>query len=1110
MDEQNARASEDSYPSTELNAESSNFAREYLPEQNQPTHELETAGDRSCFVDVTSPARKWVDGFVDDNAHLKDSTQSVVTQSGLQDDEDAKDSGQLPTCIESLEIGRVDPDQQLCGSASADTDMICVVQEDGVDAGSEDISMPDGRAALTHVDGLEETGGSHSAHFTVDDDRDEGTSLEMLSVAVESFENMQRRSEEGFKNFSNALENLEFRKWQTIEGTAAEMETDSINKLSMTKSTNESEDNESSVIDGSSAPSAEFQDKEHFLNMLCELAAVRQQERERSSISQQLASCMTSLANNDELSDESKRLSFVDLLRKQMVHVGAFTDLSADAIYEELLKQNQEFLGCKVGKDLNLPTPFGSKFSNEGAMASLEIDKKSTGTFHRKSDVPSTDEISHDSESGDIKPLAKSGGASKEETGDDQNLVVGDLVWAKVKSHPWWPGQIFDVADASAAAKRIQKPGRTLVAFFGDGTFNWLWQSQLIPFVPNFADKVKQTTMKSFCRAVADALDEVSRRTELGLKCSHLGDAVYSKNLFPDLNAGIKKGVRLECHKDIEVSKGQLQPERVLKFLRTAACSPLYSLSSGLEYSKLCGHVYGFRSFMLSSKRPERNPTLVNPIKPENSMQRSVLKRRLGQDEPGGGPNFGVGKEMKRRHLSKDAGVKESSAGGRVQSPRLRSIETLLTTEDEESKAAESDLKSHEQAQGSTWLAKGKRLHVSPECKEKKRVRGWQSLGPLRDAKKLGIETTVDNSGSSDDDNRTLFDITGYHSLKTKKKGVRKSTTDVPSKAVGQQLLKVKQELSKKQRSVDLDENRDAEDGLPEIGNSLLLSQPDPCLPPVIEDSKNAEKGKIETREPLDSQNAGDKDTQDCRKAEKGNDDMMDLRDADLEVREQVKEETSDLKVDCMESTKKQETKLLDSKAERENERFEAELKAEVRDSSEKGNETLDVRIAQKSEKEHLKSKSIDQIEKDEVELGVDNPAGKQTKRRNSETGDNLGRLIKLKKKRRQDAQDYPQGSLSSVPESEETIPRKSVKTSKLGLSLRKVAGALKASKGTIGLKSDYPSPKRPALAGGRSGLNKEDFNSSLPKLLNILQLPQLLGSCYPLLPMASFLTTRK
>lgn len=41
-------------------------------------------------------------------------------------------------------------------------------------------------------------------------------------------------------------------------------------------------------------------------------------------------------------------------------------------------------------------------------------------------------------------------------------------MWGKVKSHPWWPGQIFDEALALPTVSETKRKGH-----FGDNTFGW-------------------------------------------------------------------------------------------------------------------------------------------------------------------------------------------------------------------------------------------------------------------------------------------------------------------------------------------------------------------------------------------------------------------------------------------------------------------------------------------------------------------------------------------------------------------------------------------------------------------------------------------------------------
>lgn len=96
---------------------------------------------------------------------------------------------------------------------------------------------------------------------------------------------------------------------------------------------------------------------------------------------------------------------------------------------------------------------------------------------------------------------------------------VGDMVWGKVKSHPWWPGHIFNEAFASPAVRRARRDGHVLVAFYGDSSYGWFDPAELVHFDPHFAEKSRQTSARNFVRAVEEAVDEASRRSGLGLTC---------------------------------------------------------------------------------------------------------------------------------------------------------------------------------------------------------------------------------------------------------------------------------------------------------------------------------------------------------------------------------------------------------------------------------------------------------------------------------------------------------------------------------------------------------------------------------------------------------------
>lgn len=120
---------------------------------------------------------------------------------------------------------------------------------------------------------------------------------------------------------------------------------------------------------------------------------------------------------------------------------------------------------------------------------------------------------------------------------------VNDLVWGKVKSHPWWPGQIYDPSLASEAALKIKKENHFLVAYFGDKTFAWVEVSALKPYMLTFPKMEKQSSVETFVRAVDSSLAEVSRRIEVSLSCNCSDKKSVIEQMVD--NAGIIDGIRV-------------------------------------------------------------------------------------------------------------------------------------------------------------------------------------------------------------------------------------------------------------------------------------------------------------------------------------------------------------------------------------------------------------------------------------------------------------------------------------------------------------------------------------------------------------------------------------
>ncbi|XP_073140799.1 PWWP domain-containing protein 5-like isoform X2 [Henckelia pumila] len=161
---------------------------------------------------------------------------------------------------------------------------------------------------------------------------------------------------------------------------------------------------------------------------------------------------------------------------------------------------------------------------------------------------------------------------------------ASDLVWGKVRSHPWWPGQIFPPSAASDKAMTHFKKDKAmkhlrkdtyLIAYFGDQTFAWNEVSKIKPFRMHFSEMEKQSDTERFCRGVACALDEVARRVELGLSCQCLPKEVHNKIQSQIIqNAGVKEESSVRYGGDFLSTAASFLPGDFLQFFKSLAEAP--------------------------------------------------------------------------------------------------------------------------------------------------------------------------------------------------------------------------------------------------------------------------------------------------------------------------------------------------------------------------------------------------------------------------------------------------------------------------------------------------------------------------------------------------------
>ncbi|KAE8717333.1 Tudor/PWWP/MBT superfamily protein, putative isoform 4 [Hibiscus syriacus] len=189
---------------------------------------------------------------------------------------------------------------------------------------------------------------------------------------------------------------------------------------------------------------------------------------------------------------------------------------------------------------------------------------------------------------------------------EEPEFCDSDLVWGKVRSHPWWPGQIFDSSAATAKAKKYFKKESYLIAYYGDQTFAWNEASQIKPFRSHFSHMEKKTNMEEFHHAVDCALDEVSRRVEFGLACSCISEKAYSQIKTEIIvNAGIREESSRRDGWDRFSSASSFDPLELVKTMKKLARSPSYTNIYRLQFTISQAQLLAFHRWKGYSQLPE-------------------------------------------------------------------------------------------------------------------------------------------------------------------------------------------------------------------------------------------------------------------------------------------------------------------------------------------------------------------------------------------------------------------------------------------------------------------------------------------------------------------------
>ncbi|XP_019187651.1 PREDICTED: uncharacterized protein LOC109182070 [Ipomoea nil] len=250
---------------------------------------------------------------------------------------------------------------------------------------------------------------------------------------------------------------------------------------------------------------------------------------------------------------------------------------------------------------------------------------------------------------------------------------MGDMVWGKVKSHPWWPGHIFNEAFATTSVQRSRKDDHILVAFFGDSSYGWFEPADLVPFDSNFHEKSQQTNSRSFAKAVEEAVEELSRRCALGLLC-RCSRQVDSFRPLPDDEGFFKVDLSdtdtnfVYTASQIKKARESFHPRETLTFAKKLALTPMSGDYGNINFIKNRATALAYRKAVFAPHDPTYAEAFGAHVpkhlqqsqsKPSKEPQRASLSGRLismeamGKGKTSVRHNKATGQTEKDRYLFK-------------------------------------------------------------------------------------------------------------------------------------------------------------------------------------------------------------------------------------------------------------------------------------------------------------------------------------------------------------------------------------------------------------------------------------------------------------------------
>ena len=333
---------------------------------------------------------------------------------------------------------------------------------------------------------------------------------------------------------------------------------------------------------------------------------------------------------------------------------------------------------------------------------------------------------------------------------------VSDLVWGKVRSHPWWPGQIFDPSDSSDKAKKYFRKDGYLIAYFGDQTFAWNEEARIKSFRGHFLQMEKQSNKEEFHYAVVCALEEISRRVEFGLACSCTSEEVYAKLRTQIIaNAGIREESSRRVGGDYSLTADSFEPVELVNYIKELAQSPRGE-ANRLELVIARAQLSAFYRWKGYSQLPEFN--MVGALLESDAdilpigekKNHSELNENAIPDIDNEKP-LASGKGKSKSQLNSSGKRKHISGDGTSPSKKQKKEKSLSPSKEEKKEKSLSPSKKEKKEKSLSDLLTEKSLRTSNGENGSKKKDVGKLLSKLSGKKRKAVDGMSDDSSVKDE-----------------------------------------------------------------------------------------------------------------------------------------------------------------------------------------------------------------------------------------------------------------------------------------------------------------------------------------------------------------------